>query len=80
MAPEEFHISLRNGMSFTSLASYAVACGYSLSYILQLKRKGLGWDAIWNRKRNGTPGQRVKQRRKMRRISGNESLFEPVEE
>lgn len=76
----EFFIHLRNGENFSSKEEYAAACGYSLSYILKLRRSGLGWDAIWNRKRNGTPAQRAKQKRKMRRVSRGMSLFEPVEE
>ncbi|EFG8199757.1 hypothetical protein BMB17_004965 [Escherichia coli] len=76
----DFHIHLRNGETFTSKADYAAACGYSLSYVLQLRRRGLGWDAIWNRKRNGTPAQRAKLKRKIRRMAKDMSLFEPVEE
>lgn len=80
MAVDVFYIHLRNGEAFNSKAEYAAACGYSLSYIEKLRRKGLGWDAIWKRKRNGTPAQRAKQKRKMRRLSRDMSLFEPVEE
>ncbi len=76
----DFFIRLRNGESFDSKAEYAAACGYSLSYVLKLRRSGLGWDAIWNRKRNGTPAQKAKQKRKMRRMARGMSLFEPVEE
>lgn len=76
----DFYIHLRNGEKFTSKEDYAAACGYSLSYILKLRRSGLGWDAIWNRKRNGTPGQRAKKKRKLRRAIRETSLFEPVGE
>lgn len=76
----EFHIRMRNGFTFESREAFALECGYSLSYIAQLRRKGLGWQAIWNRKRNGTPAQKAKQKRKARRASRHESLFEPVPE
>ena len=80
MTGRPFHIQLRNGLAFESLELYAQACGYSLSYIATLRRKGLGWQAIWNRKRNGTPAQKAKLKRKARRQFKDVSLFEPVEE
>jgi hypothetical protein len=75
-----FHIRMRNGLAFESREAFASECGYSLAYIARLRRKGLGWQAIWNRKRNGTPAQRAKQKRKALRSLRHESLFEPVSE
>lgn len=80
MTGKPFHIQLRDGLAFESREDYAQACGYSLSYIAKLRRDGLGWQAIWNRKRNGTPAQKAKLKRKTRRLPGDASLFEPVEE
>ena len=77
-----FHIRLADGLTFDSKEQFAAECGYSLSYIATLRKKGLGWQAIWNRKKNGTPAQRAKLRRKAKRRakSEGESLFEPVPE
>jgi hypothetical protein len=80
MSDRPFHIQLSDGVAFESREQYAEACGYSLSYIATLRRKGLGWQAIWNRKRNGTPAQKAKLKRKARRRAKDMSLFEPVEE
>ncbi len=80
LADRPFHIRLSNGMAFESQAAFSAECGYSLSYVAALRRKGLGWQAIWNRKRNGTPAQRARARRKARRQASEISLFEPVPE